>query len=415
MADGGFGTFNVGNALLQREQIIAARQANEQQNVLAQRAAQFNPLLQQFLAGQGDANALFQADPARAQAAVEFQQAQQQQQQEQEQVEADEIIRGALLVKNSASPSTFLPLAFPEFAQGLEDQGIDVKSLSDDEVRSFADQMVAQFGAASSQSLEDLGIEEPSGDFIQFQNPATRETRDVRKDSPEADRLAADPDFQQVSRVQRIEQGAPGAFGTETQLGALQVDINEQAAAINSFGFSANQLLEIVGEGGANTLTASLANIGNRLRQEVRTLVNRAGVQFKDRSVASAFEQNNFKGAFEAAGLAGESARVKNAFLALAIQRAIASGLGSGRALSDKDIENQLQTLGRNQSDPEILRRIFIDDFQRLSAGVQFRGQASNLTIPELIAPAFIDGVDAARQPTDNSDASLRQRLGLPE
>ena len=149
-------------------------------------------------------------------------------------------------------------------------------------------------------------------------------------------------------------------------------------------------MLEIVGEGGANTLVASLANIGNRLRQEIRTLVNRAGVEFEDRSIESAFNHNSYKGAFEAAGLAGESARVKNAFLALAIQRAIASGLGTGRALSDKDIENQLKTLGQNQSDPEILRLIFADDFRRLSEGVGFRAKASNLTVPQFFPPEFV-------------------------
>ncbi len=403
MAD--FGTFNAGNALLQREQIIAARQSNQQQNVLAERAAMFNPLLQGFLAGETDANALFQVDPERAQAALDFQQDQQAQQFEQEQQEADEIVRKLLLVRNSANKKAFVTTVFPDFVKGLEEQGVNFEDLPDDDVESLLDQMFAQFAPASSFSLEDLGIEEPTGDFIQFQNPATRQVRDVRKDSPEADALAADPNFQQVSRVQRIEQGAPGAFSTDAQLGKLQIDINEQVAAINSFGAGAQQLLEIVGEGGANTLTASLANIGNRLRQEIRTLVNRAGVKFEDRSVASAFDHNSFKGAFDAAGLAGENARIKNAFLALAIQRAIASGLGTGRALSDKDIENQLKTLGQNQSDPGILRRIFQDDFRRLSEGVGFRAKASSLTLPEFFPPPFIS------QPTadDRIIIDLRQ------
>jgi len=407
MTDGQFGTFNVGNALLQREQIIGARQANQQQNILAQRAAQFNPLLQQHLQD-GDQNVLaqmFALDPQRAIQAQEFQQTQITQEQAQEKREAIQTVRGAILVRDSASPLTFLRTAFPEFVQGLEDQGTSLDDKTDDEIRDFAKEMIAEFGAVSGLPLEELGIEEPTGAFIQFENPTTGEIQDVRRDSPEADRLAADPNFQQVERIKRIEQFERRApFGTPVQLGKLQIDINEQAAAVNSFGAAGQQLLEIVGEGGANTLTAGLANVGNRLRQEVRTLASRAGVEFE--SGSKAFDQNNFKGAFQAGGLAGENARVKNAFLALAIQRAIASGLGSGRALSDKDISNQLETLGQNQSDPLILRQIFIDDFRRLSEGVRFRAQASNLAVPELVSPEFIG---EQRDPVGRLIIDLRQ------
>jgi len=175
MPNGEFGTFDAGNALLRREQIIAARQANQQQNILAQRATQFNPLLAQHLqAGQdgalqgGDQNVLaqmFALDPERAIQAQEFQQTQVEQQFAQDQQEADQIIRGIQVLENSASPSTLLPLAFPEFTQGLEDQGIDLSELTDERIKNeLLPQLKAQFGPVSSFSLEELDMEDPFGE-----------------------------------------------------------------------------------------------------------------------------------------------------------------------------------------------------------------------------------------------------------
>lgn len=155
-----FGTFDAGNALFKREQIIAARQSNEQQNILAERAAMFNPLLQSFLAGETDINALAQVDLQGAQNALDLQQDQQAQAQQQEQTEADEIVRKLLLVRNSANKKTFVTTVFPDFVKGLEEQGIDFNGLADDEIDNLLEQMFAQFAPASSFSLEDLGIKD---------------------------------------------------------------------------------------------------------------------------------------------------------------------------------------------------------------------------------------------------------------
>lgn len=220
-----------------------------------------------------------------------------------------------------------------------------------------------------------------------------------------------------IDRRQQVEQGPPGSFGTESQLGALQIDLNDQVAAVNAFGSQAQRLLKVVRDTeGANTLTAQLANVGNRIRNEVKTFANTFKVDFE--SGEDAFNPEKYEGVFSAAGLAGANTRVKNGYLALAIQRAIASGLGSGRALSDKDIESQLVTLGRNQSDPSIIANIFQDSFQSVSDNVRFRSEAQSLKLPEIkefdfgasgsanAARSFLDELRRSRERNASGDTT---------
>jgi hypothetical protein len=131
---------------------------------------------------------------------------------------------------------------------------------------------------------------------------------------------------------------------------------------------------------GANTLVAQMANIGNRLKNEVAALSKTLNTEFE--AGDNAFNLEHYKDTFEAAGLAGQSPRVKNGFLALAIQKAMASGLGAGRALSDFDIKQQLLTLGENQSDPDIIAQMFNDSMASLKANVKNKAEAHGLAAP---------------------------------
>lgn len=209
--------------------------------------------------------------------------------------------------------------------------------------------------------------------------------------SAEFDRAIKDPNLfptGAASQVQRQETGAPGDFSKSTQ-DRLQSGLNEQVAAVNAFGSQADRLLDIMDKAeGANTLTAALANIGNRVIQEAQTLSREFGVEFQQGSAA--FDAGSYDGVFQASGLAGASARVKNGFLGLAIQRAMAAGLGTGRALSNEDIAQQLRTLGNNQSDPNIVRLIFTDSFNNLNDTIRFKAEASKLTLPNISTPSFL-------------------------
>jgi len=261
-----FAPFDLGNVLGRAEQIRGFRSQNvlreqeiQAQNALTQQAAQFNPLLQRFLAGETElAPELFAVDPARATEAVGFTGAQAEEQRAEEQREADLIVRTTQLVVNSASPSTLLPLVAPQFIEQLEEQGVDINQLQGPEgdrmIREvLGPGLLAEFGPKSSSTLEELGITAPEGAFIQFQNPETGEIRDVRRDSDEADVLAADPSFQQVSRVQRIEQGGVGAF-TSSQIGERELNFEKQTRSVAEVTSLIDRLTEQVTESGAPIL-----------------------------------------------------------------------------------------------------------------------------------------------------------------
>lgn len=195
-----------------------------------------------------------------------------------------------------------------------------------------------------------------------------------------------------------VQTDDPTAFaGTPTQRGKRQIELNDQVAAVNAFGSQAERLLETIEETeGANTVVAALANVGNRIRQEVMTLSDQFGVEFE--AGMDAFNPDRYEGVFSAHGLAGANPRVKNGFLGLAIQRAMAAGLGTGRALSDTDIAQQLDTLAANQSDPQIIRAVFADSFRNLSDQVRFSAEANTLQLPTVHEPGFLNPVDPIEQ-----------------
>ena len=158
--------------------------------------------------------------------------------------------------------------------------------------------------------------------------------------------------------------------GTPTQIGKHKLEFGQKVAAVNAWGQGGLDLLNFMRENpGANTVTAGLLNLGNRLMGEVRAMKSNGVFDVSDDF--RGFEVGLWEDVFEASGLAGANPRVQNGFLALAIQRAAAAGLGTGKALSDRDVELQLITLGANQNDPEIIAGIFQDSFKSLSNNIR--------------------------------------------
>ena len=208
--------------------------------------------------------------------------------------------------------------------------------------------------------------------------------------------LVQNPDFVRVglpTGIERVEQGGPGEFGlTDAQYSKQQVAINDQVAAMNTFARGTERLLGIMRENpGANTLVAQMANIGTRAVTEVRTLANTMGVTFERGE--DAWNPDNYNEVFNAVGLAEASPRIKNGFLAMAIQRAMGSGLGTGRALSDYDIKNQLATLGANQSNPDIVATIFADSYMNLQDYTysKYEPYKGELKLPDIYQPNYIN------------------------
>lgn len=198
------------------------------------------------------------------------------------------------------------------------------------------------------------------------------------------------------SQIQRQETGPPGSM-TGPQVGAVQKEIGDQVAAFNTFAKGTEYLLRQVNETpGANTLTAQLMNVGNRVVQEVKALTTAFGTKYEV-GAEKAWDIAHYEDVFASMGMAGANPRVKSGFLAMAIQKAMASGLGTGRALSDYDIKNQLNTLGANQSDPRIIAGVFSDAYEYLRIYTQEKYNSfsqinpGSLTLPDMYTPSYIN------------------------
>lgn len=151
--------------LMRRQQMQEAEfQAQQEQQA---RQQQFNQLAGEFLgpqtvdmAGGLQAGAqppqgaparpsfsqLAALDPARAMQLQQFQAQQQAVQQAQQQEQAKTAVLKAQYVLRSESPATLLRIGFPDFVQQLQEGGMDVDALDDDQVRSIAENVIAQFG-----------------------------------------------------------------------------------------------------------------------------------------------------------------------------------------------------------------------------------------------------------------------------
>jgi hypothetical protein len=168
------------NQFLQRRQQMQEAEFQAQQEEMA-RQQQFNQLAGQFLgqdtvdmAGgmQGGAPGMQQPmqrpslsqlaalDPQRAMQMQQFQAQQQAAQQAQQQEQAKTAVLKAQYVMRSESPATLLRIGFPDFVAQLQEQGMDVEALDDDQVRSIAENVIAQFGPMAGIAPADEGGEQ---------------------------------------------------------------------------------------------------------------------------------------------------------------------------------------------------------------------------------------------------------------
>jgi len=125
-------------------------------------------------------------------------------------------------------------------------------------------------------------------------------------------------------------------------------DLTEQQIQTERFLKSAESLKRDV-RNDPRALT-SMSEFAKRLRglgNELRTAATVAfGLKFEPGAIEKVLESS------ELAKLSAGNARLKTLFLGLAVGFAGATGLGQGRALTDKDLRLALESVGANTSDP---------------------------------------------------------------
>lgn len=134
-------------------------------------------------------------DPQRA---FQIQQAQAEQaaaRQKQDAEKAKQIVMAAQYTIRSEAPAHLLRIGFPEFAEQLAAQGVDVDALDDDTVRGYAQRLIESYGPAAGITPEYTNPEagEVGGEerFVQF-DKATGRPRVVQGVNPRPQRALVD-------------------------------------------------------------------------------------------------------------------------------------------------------------------------------------------------------------------------------
>lgn len=121
----------------------------------------------------------------------------------------------------------------------------------------------------------------------------------------------------------------------------------ERLVSIQNMARRALSLIDVVEKGGADVLATSgfLSQLKSGFDAQAKSIAKKFGLSLNTESF-------DFPGLNEDA----VNARlIKSAVLDLAIMKAQAIGLGSGRALSDKDIQQQINTLSGGFGDPNVV------------------------------------------------------------
>lgn len=147
---------NLGNVLQQVETIRGQRAVNAlnqqtlQANTLAQQGSnQFNALLQQHFANPTEQsfNAIAAVNPevaAQLQGLETTALTQQTEQQSIDKTNAQVAVAGAKNLINSADPVTFLKIALPDLVEQLQQNGVDIDSLTNEQVVSMGKEIIAR-------------------------------------------------------------------------------------------------------------------------------------------------------------------------------------------------------------------------------------------------------------------------------
>ena len=145
-----------------------------------------------------------------------------------------------------------------------------------------------------------------------------------------------------------------GAFGDVTGLTEQQKNnLSQQEIAAANFVRGTNNVLDLLrDQEDINTFVASIAGTADDLIQE-------GAAVFREIAPDVSTSIESYKGVFD--GLGVEGSRFQSAIFGLALQYAAASGLGSGRDLGEKDVENAIRAIGSDRSDPAAITAVLND------------------------------------------------------
>jgi hypothetical protein len=143
--------------------------------------------------------------------------------------------------------------------------------------------------------------------------------------------------------------GAPGDFPlTKSQAGEARNKFIDKTIQARKFTKLSNQVMQNIGENASQLgVVGAIARMGD----EVKSIAKNVGSEF---GIETSGISKNI-GDYEFGTLAPQSAAFKTNALSLALIFASASGLGEGRALTNKDVQRAIDAIGASTNSPEQL------------------------------------------------------------
>jgi len=144
---------------------------------------------------------------------------------------------------------------------------------------------------------------------------------------------------------------------TETQNQKLK---DMQVGVANFIATSNNTISQLEQNENLNTSVAGIARVTADVAQNAKAFARTIGLEASD----NIFDLETYSEDFDSLNI--ESSELKSSILGLALQYAAASGLGTGRALTDNDIKRAIQSLGFDRADPDAIISVLRDRQQEL-------------------------------------------------
>ena len=250
------------------------------------------------------------------------------------------------------------PDKYAEIRQyAIDKHGLDPRTIPEQYDEAFIDTTAAQV-IGIGKMLEQT--KDKAGNFKSFTDKNTGETFQMNMNNPADVQMIEKNQGNWLPTPTRQEQGGPGSFGqTKKQYEDLtDVEISTKNAIA-----TANDLMKKIDENPDLLQTSSgIAQFAAGVGSEIRTAARVAGVDIPDEITNIAAYEDTF------AELGIENKIAKGMAFDLALSYAAASGLGTGKALTDKDIKLALQRIGAGGLDTPAARKAAIKDVQRVLA-----------------------------------------------
>ncbi len=325
---------------------------------------QISGLLGQFVGGEGDRQQITGQLVGLGRPGVEALQAgegllgQRQQQQLQQdtttqKAAGQKLVNALPYAMNVTDEQEWRTQAFPYIADAFVQSGGDPEL-----VRRLNTMPMDQAKQVMQQMFQEAQAKTPTGDYKTYQDTETGQTITLNEADPRDQQYLRENRENLIPAPSREEVGKPGEFAVTKKQGE---ELKESEIATKQAIAGANDLLAKLTETPDLLQTATgIAQFASGVGSEIRSAARAAGVDIPEEITDIAAYEDTF------AELGIKNKVAKGLAFDLALSYAAASGLGTGRALTDRDIRLAMQRIGAGGMDTPAARKAAIQDVQRV-------------------------------------------------